>query len=242
MKTCMFTTLNQNFMIAFKPFMRSFLKHNQWFNLKFFILDLDLDEVDRKECLKEYDKIEFIKPKYDNYKNVNFYVTADKLKSTYYKLDAFSLYNYRVISIDLDMIITGSMKEVFNCDSEFAACRSYRINEDRLGDDINSGLFVANNLTEKKYNCLLKIAERGHKMPDQATINIYHKGVEIQHLPKKYNCEKRMWISENEEIKDIIKDYVVVHYVGQKPWELIKRDHESKYENLEKIWWEYFNG
>lgn len=240
MKTCMFTTLNSDFIIAFKPFIRSFLKHNPWFDLPFIILDLDLEEHEKKDCIKEYDKIRFIKPNYDKYKNVKFHKTKDQLKSTYYKLDAFSLYDYRVVSIDLDMIITGSMKEVFEEESEFSACISYRTNGDKLGVDINSGLFVANNLTYEKYNELIKIAERGHKMPDQTTINIYY-GKTINHLPKKYNCEKRMWSSDNDEVKEIIKDAVVIHYVGQKPWELIKKDNEIGYESIEKLWWGYFD-
>jgi len=34
----------------------------------------------------------------------------------------------------------------------------------------------------------------------------------------------------------------VVHYVGQKPWELVKSEACQGFDDLEKLWWDYYPG
>lgn len=236
--SCLFTSLTDDFDVAMGPFWRSFMKHNQWFDLDFVILDLGCSLDTRNYVKKLYSNVKWIKPKFENYKGVNMAVTMPRLRATYYKLDVFSLYEYdTVVSIDVDMIVLGDMREVFNQVEEFSACASFRA-PDRIDKTINSGLFVINNHREEMYRELIEIARPGHAMPDQFPINKYFAG-NINYLPKKYNVEKRMFKSS---IALPLEEVTVVHYVGQKPWELVKSEACQGFDDLERLWWDYYPG
>ena len=240
MKICMFTSLNDSIMITFEPFIKSFLHNNQWFDLDFVILDLGVSPANRERCLRLYPKCKFILPQKENYKYVNWMATHEKLRPTYFKLDMFSLDYDRVVSIDIDMIVQGDMKEVFDCDKPIAGCKGYIQKKDRLGSGINTGLVVINKefLNDTTYKRVLEVARPGHRMPDQTTINSYFKN-RIHYLDKKYNCEKRIWRSDKYDFNDFKNKMVVIHYVGFKPWEKNKPEMDLGYNELEAVWWEW---
>lgn len=89
-------------------------------------------------------------------------------------------------------------------------------------------------------------------MPDQKAIGQFF-GKKIHKLPKEFNCEKRLWKGKNYKIyfdKENILQYKEVkkivpvkllHYVSQKAWEKEKSDINKGYEEIEKLWWEYYN-
>lgn len=236
--SCLFTSMTDDFDVAFGPFWRSFIGHNPWFEMDFVILDLGCSLDTRRYVENLCRFVKWIKPKTENYKKVNMSVTAPRLRSTYYKLDAFSLFEYdTVVSIDLDMIVLQDIREVFTQIEEFSACASFR-EPDRIDRTINSGLFVVNNHREEMYRRLIEIAEPGHAMPDQFPINRYFAG-NINYLPKKYNVEKRM---QHSSIALPMEEVAILHYVGQNPWELFKNERCQGYEDLEALWWEYYPG
>ena len=236
----MFTSLNDEFMITFEPFIKSFLYYNSWFDYDFVILDLGLSMSTKERCLKLYPKCKFIKPKKENYKDVNFAKTHLKLQPTYYKLDMFSRPYDRVVSIDVDMIVQGYIREVFDCDKPIAGCQGYIQRKDKLSNEINTGLVVINKefLNDETYKRLIAVAKPGHNMPDQKTINQYFKN-RIHFLPKKYNCEKRIWRSERFKMWDFKNAMTIIHYVGYKPWQKNKPDYDQGYDELEAVWWEW---
>lgn len=243
-KICLFTTLNDNHIKLYQAFMRSFLHHNPWFCYDLVILDLGLSEESIKIIYSYYNgkKIKVKKPNKDLYRDINWKATHPKLRPTYYKLDAFACSEYsKVISIDMDMIVLGDLSEVFECEEGFAACKAYNQNADKIADSINSGLFVINAkyLNGSVHRQVIKTARRGHSMPDQKTLNKYFKN-RIHYLPKKYNVEKRVF--KTRTLKDLLDEVVIWHYIAEKPYE----DHsnspkEQGFDEIENIWWEWFN-
>jgi len=240
MKICLFIMLDGDFVMPFSVFMKSLLANNKWFKYEIVMLDVGLSAKKKRECLSYYKNIRFIEPSEHLYKGVNFSKTHDKLKKTYYFLEAFSLYEYdRVVSMDVDMIVQGDISEVFDCDADIAGCRAYGRGNDSFADGINAGVFVINEryLNKETYLELIKLSERGFSMPEQKTMNIYFKH-KWHYLDKIYNVEKRMLVTRRH--KDILENAIVLHYVGAKPWDKDKGKNELHYGELEKIWWEWY--
>jgi lipopolysaccharide biosynthesis glycosyltransferase len=243
MKIAMFTILSDDFYIGFRTFMKSFLYHNKWFDLDFVILDLGLSPNIKNACKKMYNKVIFRKPNYDKYKDVNFNATHPKLRNTYYFLDVFSLYEYdKILSIDVDMVVLDNLKDLFYKTSNgITGVKGYNRRKDRLGNQINSGLFIVGSeyLNKQTYNTLVQLAQVGYSMPEQKTMNLYFYN-KYDYVNKRYNVEKRML--GTKRYKHIINNPAIIHYVGLKPWQEHNRisKNEKGYEELEKIWWEWY--
>ena len=235
--------MSNNFFMGFSVTMKSFLHHNPWFDWEFVVLDDHLSPRIKSEMKKIYSNLIFRKPNYEAYSRINFNRTIDSLKTTFYKLDAFSLYDYdRVVQLDMDMVCQGDMREVFEQTEPFSACLTYRLQADVLGADFNSGFFVVNKkfLNQTTYEKLLSIASVGYAMPDQKTLNTFFNR-KFNILDKKYNCEKRMIKSKNNYMKP--EDMIIIHYVGKKPWheEEDLPEHEKGYDAVNDIWWGWYN-
>lgn len=235
------TMLNNEFVIGFKSMINSLKKYNPWFNFPLIILNDGLSEESMEVIRSIYDKVEFQELRKDFYKDVNFSVTAKRLRCTYYKLDFFNIPGYdRLVFIDSDVIILGNIKELFDCQAGFAAVKGYDSVRDILRRDFNSGVFVVNKayLTTGVYTDLLKLCKKGFKMPDQKTLNLYFGG-RTTFLNKVYNVEKRMLYTKN--LKRYLENARILHYVGEKPWNKKTTLAEEQYGVLEKKWWEYQN-
>lgn len=243
MKIALCSLMDDNFVIGFKVFIKSLLKHNPWFDYDYVILDNDISDESKEEMNKCYDKLIFRKIKKERYEQVDMSRTADKLKATYYTLDVFSIAEYdRIVFMDVDMLVLDDLSEVFNCGYPFAACKAYNSGQDITRNDINSGLFVINEkyLNKVVYNDLLRIARRGFSMPDQKVLNRYFIN-QIHFLDKRYNVEKRMY--HTKQFKKIKDNPAVIHYVATKPWEPNKPNEiEASFSEWENLWMEYYNG
>ena len=232
MKTALCTMLDEAFVIGFDVMMKSLKANNPWFDLPVIVIDLGLSDATKARLASEHGA-EFRQPKRKNYSKVNFSKTAERLRATYYKLDVFSYDDFdRIVFIDSDVVITGDIRELFDCDRPFAAVRGYNAREDSLRADINSGVFVINE-PGPQYKGLLRVAERGFSMPDQKTINICFAG-EIYHLPKIYNVEKRMITTQ--KFRAALAGARIIHFVASKPWDEVR---EPGFEDLEALWWKY---
>ena len=238
MKTALVSMMNNEFYIAFEVFIKSLLYHNTWFiseKIPFVIIDLSLSSKTKEQMLSWYPYIIFKEPMYTFYNNVNMKVTPEVLKCTYYKIDMFSLWDYeRVIFIDLDTTIVGDIHGLLDVAAPIAACRGYNLVNDNLRHDVNSGVIVINKeyLNSETYQGLLSFIKQGFSMPDQKCINGYFRK-KIAHLPKKYNCEKRMM--KSKAFKDLWdNEKVIIHWISEKPWQ--KKTHPSN-QGFEKIVW-----
>ncbi len=237
MKQALFTLCDSAFLPGYIAFMKSFLHFNPWFNLEFVVMDVGLGADGRKLMLEFYQNIQFIEPMARNYKAVDMSRTADSLKATYYTLDVFALTDYdRITAVDMDVLVLGDVKAVFDCEAPLAMVRGYNAKLDILRNDFNSGVFTINKpfIGEEHYRRLLDIARRGHSMPDQKVINSAFAG-QIHELPKIYNVEKRM--ISTVKYRDVLDQARILHFVASKPWH---DEREPGFETLEAAWWEWY--
>jgi lipopolysaccharide biosynthesis glycosyltransferase len=208
------------------------------------ILDNGLSEESKQVVLSYNENAIFRAIKKNKYNRVDMSRTHDKLKATYYKLDIFGIMEYdRIIFIDSDVTVMGDISEIFDCHKDIAACPTYSARLDRLGNGINSGVLVLNKgvINKNVYHKLIKIATRGHSMPDQKTINIFF-GKSIFKLSKGYNVEKRMW--KTEKHKNIWDNKKILHWVADKPWQKLEdhqNDIERSFAEIYPIWEKYYN-
>jgi lipopolysaccharide biosynthesis glycosyltransferase len=239
MTRALVTMLNDDFVIGFKAMLASLLEHNTWFDLPIVILDDGVSDAEKIKLLDRYDNIIFQPINREKYKDFNMRVTAQRLRSTYYKLDVFAIKDFsRIVFIDSDTLILANIKPLFDCNETFAAVKGYDCINDMMRRDINSGVFVVNqiHLTEQVYEELLKIAKSGHKMPDQTTLNMYFRN-KIHYLEKNYNVEKRMLHTKN--FRNILRNIKILHFVGDKPWQPKTCAREERYTEFEKLWSKY---
>ena len=239
--TALVTMVNEDFVCGFKAMLCSLLEHNTWFDLPIVVLDDGLTNKTKRELLERYGQILFKPINRKKYEGTNFEITAPKLRSTYYKLDVFNMTDFkRLVFIDSDVVILRSIENLFKCTANFAAVKAYDAGRDLMRRDINSGVFVVNdvNINKEVYNDLLKIAKSGHKMPDQTTLNIYFRDA-TQFLDKTFNVEKRMLFTQN--FKAILQNMKILHFVGEKPWQKKTKQMEEQYMSLEKVWFNYYH-
>jgi len=238
--------LSREMIIGFNVLMHSLLKYNKWLCEKKYdiiIFDDNLKLTDRISIVTKFFEcnILFVDVMKNNYLNVKRQGTNERLVKTYYKLEMFrKVGDYeRIVFMDVDMVITGDISELFTMPVEYiAGVKGYHPKEDRLHDYINSGVLVVskNCINDKVYNDLLKMAcDIERKLPDQEIINEYFKG-KINFLPKIYNVEKRMEGTNN--FKDVLEDKRIVHYVNYKPWENHKEN--EKYPAMISLWLDYY--
>lgn len=239
-KIGLFTMIDDDFMIGFRVFWKSFIEHNKWFNFDFLILDSGLSEESKKELQETYEKIKIIQVKKENYLKINMSVTSDILKKTYWKLDIFSHDEYdRLVFLDMDILVRGDIREIFQFTGQIAGCQAYRPRSDRLTQEINSGVFVINKpaISHETYIAILDFTKKGFTMPDQAAINQFFR--RKKYLPKVYNVEKRMLHTKRH--KETLNNAKIIHYVASKPWQKIKPNaREKTYRELENLWLEYY--
>ena len=234
--------LDDNFVIGYEAFIKSFLHNNSWFDYDFVILDVGLSDNSRDVICSYYDKIKFIKPNKGNYRDVNFNKTHEKLRNTYYTLDVFNQTDYdRIVFIDMDTVVLDDISELFQFEGGFGAVKSYNAKFDELNDSINSGVFVVNKqyINERTYYDLIRVARPGYSMPDQKTINKFFRG-KMEFFNKSYNVEKRML--HTKKYKHILDKIKILHFVSSKPWQQEKpNDIERSFGEFEKIWWNWYN-
>lgn len=245
MKIALCTMMDDNFMVAFRAFFKSFIYHNKGFldsGYHFVIIDVGLSSESKKEIREYYNLVIFRKPKKENYIDVNMEVTSGKLKNTYYTLDLFSYTDYdRIVFLDMDMIVFDNISELFKCNAPIAGVKCYDSKRDRLADAINAGVFVVNKmyLNDSTYENLIGIIKEGFQMPEQKTMNIYFKGI-LEYFNKSYNVEKRML--HTQKYKHILRNMKILHYVAKKPFQSMEGfpERESTYTILEDLW-HYWN-
>ena len=245
MKISLCTMMDDNFMVAFRAFFKSFIYHNKGFlysGYHFVIIDVGLSDESKREIREYYNLVIFRKPKLLNYVDVNMDITVSKLKNTYYTLDLFSYTDYdRIVFLDMDMIIFDDISELFKCNAPIAGVKCYDSKRDRLTEAINAGVFVVNKpyLNESTYQNLIEIIKDGYQMPEQKTMNIYFKGI-LEFFNKSYNVEKRML--HTQKYKHILRNMKILHFVSKKPWELNVNfpEREYTYGVLENLW-HYWN-
>lgn len=236
--SCMFISLTKDFIVGYRVFIQSFLKHNPWFDHDIVIMPFDLTDKDIEYVRSFYDKIKFVKPLYDNYRNINKKgLRYEKFVYNYYKLDIFTYTKYeKIVSVDCDMLVQGDISELFIKKYGLGAVPIFTKNDRRRGE-FNGGLIVIDSgfNNEINYNKVLRQIIYPYEHAEQDILNnVFRKSYMV--IPKTYNAEKRMQKSNDKYEIDLVNSAKIIHYVGGKPWEENKASGDIGYENLEKKW------
>jgi alpha-N-acetylglucosamine transferase len=160
-------------------------------------------------------------------------VRLDDFKYTYTKLHVFGYEAFdRIIFLDSDLIVVQGIDHLFeDIDNNFAACDCTPY----FDHIFNSGVMVIKPSMKILEDMMAKKDKlASYDGSDQGFLNEYFKN-KWEKLDIKYNSGKRIFSDQREKWDNIDKH--VIHFVGGKPW----LGGEKGYEELEKIWFEYFN-
>ena len=235
---CLFLSLTSDYIIGYRTFIQSFISNNQWFSGDIIIMALDLTDNQKDYVKSFHKKIEFIEPLYENYDDIN----ASKLVNpgfvnNYYKLDIFSYTKYdKIVSMDCDMLITGDISELFFDNYGFGACE-VAFSRDWSVPPFNGGLIVLDSKRNsiENYATVLNKIDRPYRYAEQELLNELFKK-NYTKIDKTYNAEKRLLKSKHESDVELVKNAKVIHFVGTKPWDLLKPFNDLGYEYLENKW------
>jgi hypothetical protein len=238
---CLFLSLNSSYIIGYRVFIQSFIKHNLWFDGDIVIMDLDLSDRERDYVSSFYRNIIFVKPSYENYIKINKSKLFNaSFINNYYKLDIFQYTKYeKIVSMDCDMLITGDLSELFFENYKFGAVpvATHRSYEE---PPFNGGLIVLDSKVNciENYKTVLSNLSKPYRFAEQDLLNELY-GKVYYKIPKIYNVEKRILDSKHIEDVEIIEKTKVMHFVGSKPWDIVKNVKEMGYEKFESAWHEH---
>lgn len=172
---------------------------------------------------------------------------------TLYRLKGASIFNFdKIIYLDCDVIIRSSLKKLWNEDIEnyyagavgditqSAHLTRLKIEENENNFYFNAGVMVFNlkkiredRLEEKMFNYLSKNFQE-LVFNDQDVLNYTMQGT-VKRLDEKFNfIPYTGYQNKNKHEKNYIKDVVVAHHAGIKPW-------EPSFNNiLRDEFWHYF--
>ena len=161
----------------------------------------------------------------------------------------------RVIAIDSDVIIRGSLEPLLHCPAPLSACRATHSETNAPMGFVNTGVMVLNSSLLKGFE-FHRIREfLGQRSPrpgtgkaDQAVLNILMHNVTLGYIPGRFNYTKRSLYLDmavrgftdpsTDEIEAFLdeEDIRILHYVGEKPWNPKVRQREERYEALDVLW------
>lgn len=172
--------------------------------------------------------------------------TPERLKSAFFILEAFSFAEFdRVVTLDSDMICTGDLSPLLTHTASFAATRGFNYKTGEPHDYFNSGVMVIgrHHLAGETYRALLAHRISADYNPrrgkaDQAILNDYFPAHEVASLDEVFNTTKRKYPDTAfDTIDDLLAGNVhILHFVGEKPWQLHATPEESVYTKLEAYW------
>ena len=161
----------------------------------------------------------------------------------------------RVIAIDSDVIIRGSLEPMLHCPAPLSACRATHSETNRPMGFVNTGVMVLNSSLLRGFE-FHRIREfLGPRAPrpgtgkaDQAVLNILMHNATLGYMPGRFNYTKRALYLDlaargcsdptPEDIEAILEeeDVRILHYVGEKPWNPKVRRREESYGALDVLW------
>lgn len=233
-KTVAFASyVDRNYLPGFEVLIKSLLLTNPWIDNDYVVLfnDLELQDIQRISLL--YPKFTFRRVDPAPYAD---YAKGDEtnylVEKAYYILDAFRLRGYdRLVTLDVDMVVLGSVRELVYTSTEFGAVPQHFDSD--AGRRINSGVmtFTSRYMTDEFVERMDAIGRAGEYELDRHDQGVLSAalGGDYTRLEKKFNLVKRA-VRPGD---DVPADTRILHYTGRfKPWQ----GGESGYEIVEKYW------
>ncbi|MDF3057824.1 MAG: polysaccharide pyruvyl transferase [Rariglobus sp.] len=254
-RTALCTVLNDDFVPGFAVLVHSLKQRHPGLNLPFIIIHnrklAPLSKESRELVSRLYSNVRYHEADDSRYGTVwanrdEHLHTPERLKPAFFILEAFALDEFdRVVTLDSDMICTGSLTALFEHAAPFAATRSLNYKTGKPLDYFNTGVMVIGrlHLTGETYQALLNHrispdynARKGKA--DQAILNDYFPIEQVCALDEAFNVTKRKYPDTAfNQINELLTENLrILHFVGEKPWQLHLTPEESNYAKLENLW------
>ncbi len=258
-------SFNQKYLNYAIVMFTSFCENNPEHN-NIFVMHSELDEENIHKLFKALERYDVDISLIDVSKDIGSLTlptTADWSKETYYRLllpDKLPDSIDRLFYLDVDVIVHGSLKELYESDFEgvdIMACpdsnntrtvdsftdKAKEMFFYRYGNDFkyfNAGVLLLNIEKMRGVNTfasyLKAMEEWNYEMPafDQDVLNYVHFG-KIKFISwEKYDLFARQAYKAGWTYLDAQRKNKIIHFAGDKPWNFANTHYE-----LEKIWWDY---
>lgn len=219
------STLNDRYFEGFITFFYSLKKHNPEFNLPYYILNWgELSDVNISILKNIYGNFVFKDINNSDYEGCK-YSTRWRVWNIncINRFDIFTLVEYdKLFFFDADMIVLGSLDDLFSTDVDFGACEIAKGTEidhpskfNKALKSFDGGLMVVgkkyiNNDTKQR---LIKIALERNWTSDEPILNVFFDNNKTTFLSKSFNT------LTSEITKDNLPDVKILQYIGtKKPW------------------------
>lgn len=258
------SVVNDDFVPGFIVMERTLRRHHPEWNFPIYVIHepqrCSLSRQSQDVIHASCDNVIFREVNTEDFRSLFAYAaevigTPARLLAAFYIFSAFGLREFdRVVCLDSDIIITGSLRELLQVDAPFSAVRAFDANNYAPAGFVNTGVMVLCRDLLQSFSLDNVVAQLGNRLPkrgtgkaDQAIINMLFGNSEIFYLPHIFNFTKRSAlqymhahsITDPTELVSIL-DLRVLHYVGEKPWNDKILPSERVYEVLEGLWHKEF--
>ena len=242
-KIAIVTACMENHIDCLRVMDYSLSKHNNLEGIDKFVISRDI---------KEWFNWRVLKPSHSKYKDIEEKYKVTRFVPAFYKLDAFSLFDYdRVILMDADMLCINNLEEIFDT-TKFNEKNIYFCKDDGVTlnnkfkdiDRVNSGFAIINKplLNKPTYDSLINMSldVDSYDGGDQGVINnwLVDNNINFGYLPMIYNTLKRIYQYHRAVYNNIKDNIKIIHYVGRKPFQDNKAE-LPEYNELLDLWESY---
>jgi len=258
-RSCVATVVSDPFVYGAIVMLASFRRENPWFDGDFVILHDDtyspLSPKNRELISRAAPNVTFHAVDSSRFERIFRFAeevvrTPERLRAAFLILEAFTLSDYeRVVTLDSDMIVLGSLQLLFQLEHEFCVVRAYDNVVDLPLPYFNTGTMMIRggmldvDMLEKISRSLEGVTvNRDHGKADQAVLNVFFRDKVKTYLDSRYNFSKRLVPTTDVDVMKFLRDRDVriLHFLGEKPWNVKIKDSERDYRRLEDVWLKYF--
>ncbi|WEZ85813.1 glycosyltransferase (plasmid) [Rhizobium sp. 32-5/1] len=262
--TVICSVVSDDFAAGFVLMERSLRKHNPGWDFPVIVVESNIKPLSTfsKQVIFDHCKNVFfvstseiaMAPLYHYATNV--IGTPDRLFPAFAVLEILRWKSFkRIIALDSDIVICGSLEPLLHATSPFSAVRATHAETGSPQRFVNTGVMVLNEVFIKGFEFDRMVSHLGGRVPrpgtgkaDQAILNMLLRNEFLGYLPSRFNYTKRMLLHDmNRHNRDVgnldaIKrwleeeDICVFHYVGEKPWNAKVRKSEESYLAIDELW------
>jgi lipopolysaccharide biosynthesis glycosyltransferase len=257
--SCLATVVSDPFVYGAVVMLASFRRENPWFEGDIVILHDDttspLSPKNRELIARIAPEARFQPVDIRRFERIFRFAedvvrTPTRLRAAFLILECFTFSQYeRVLTLDSDMVVLGSLRFLFELEQEFCVVRAHDTVADLPLPFFNTGTMMIRgsmldaDMLETISHALEGVSvDRDHGKADQAVLNVFFRDRPKTYLDGRYNFSKRLVPAGDLDVLKFLrdKDVRVLHFLGEKPWNLKIKDPERDYRRLEDLWLKYF--